>query len=277
MPDGGAPHHNPGADRTSADCPPGQLPGDTPLYENPALFDLVHRGYRGDVDWYRRTIGSDPVLAIDLGCGTGRLSIPLANDGHRVIAIDASEAMLERLRPRIHAHQTVGVLAADVRSLVLNVQADVILAACNFLGHFTASERRDLLRRCATWLRPGGRLLLDIANAGWHRANPHLARSVPHHDADLGESFAVTASSTVNDDQVSVAFAIHLADASGTPETLLADGSVSMRLIEAGDLIDELGSAGFTIDQCLTAFPPEETEAGGQRVVIAATRTEELP
>lgn len=276
MPEGAAPTHEPWR-RSTDDRPPpwNQLVG-SPLYDNPALYDLVHRGYRSDVDWYRQTIGTTPALVIDLGCGTGRLSIPLANDGHHVIAIDASEVMLDRLRPRITDRQTLGVLAADVRSLALDVQADVILAACNFLGHFAPSERLDLLQRCAAWLRPGGRLLLDIANADWHRANPSLSRSVPHHDAELGESFAVTASSTVIDGHVSVAFAIHLADAAGTPEALLADGVVSMRLIDAQDLAQDLAVTGFTIDQSMTEFPIDEGEAGGRRVVIAATRTAPL-
>lgn len=275
MPEGVAPAHEPSADRSTTGLPSWHLLAGSPLYDNPALYDLVHRGYRGDVDWYRQAVGTTPALVIDLGCGTGRVAIPLSDDGHRVIAIDASEPMLDLLRTRVTPRHTIGVLAADVRSLTLDVQADVVLAACNFLGHFTRAERCDLLRRCADWLRPGGRLLLDIADAPWHRAHPNLLRSVPHH-ADVGVSFVVTASSTLDDDRVSVAFAVHLADAAGTHREQLVDGVVSMWLIDAQELIQDLAAASFKVSECLPAFSPDEAEAGGHRVVIQARRADRL-
>ena len=48
----------------------------------------------------RRTLGGHgPVL--DLACGTGRLTIPLLRDGHTVVGLDRSHAMLERARARV--------------------------------------------------------------------------------------------------------------------------------------------------------------------------------
>ena len=76
----------------------------------------MHLGYRGGVDWYRSTIGCNPSLVIDLGCGTGPLALPLASDGHRVIGLNDSEEMAEVLRQRITPALTIGVLVAEMRA-----------------------------------------------------------------------------------------------------------------------------------------------------------------
>lgn len=49
-----------------------------------------------------------------------------------------------------------------------------------------------------------------------------------------------------------------------------------MWLIDAQDLVQDLAPAGFRIDQHLSAFSPDDAEAGGHRVVIVATRADEL-
>ena len=69
MPEGRAPVPEPSVNSSTADILPGHPLSSCPLYENPALFDLVHSGYRGDVDWYRQAVGTTPALVIELGCG----------------------------------------------------------------------------------------------------------------------------------------------------------------------------------------------------------------
>src|SRR2546423_11620802 len=81
-----------------------------------ALYDLDHAPLEGgpDVEWFgglaRRTGG--PIL--ELGCGTGRISVPIAQDGHHIVGLDRSGAMLERAerRPRRPAVQVRGVEGA---------------------------------------------------------------------------------------------------------------------------------------------------------------------
>src|SRR5690349_8398997 len=63
------------------------------LYDVPGLYDRVVRtgpceSFYGDLA--RQTGG--PIL--ELACGTGRLTIPLARDGHEVVGLDASRTML---------------------------------------------------------------------------------------------------------------------------------------------------------------------------------------
>ncbi len=63
------------------------------LYDVPPLYDLVIRP--GPCETYYRELArrvGGPVL--ELACGTGRLTIPIAADGHEVVGLDASPAML---------------------------------------------------------------------------------------------------------------------------------------------------------------------------------------
>ena len=78
---------------------------------------------------------------LDLGCGTGRIANPLAADGHAVVAVDNSEAMLARV---VGAETVLG----DVRSLDLGRQLDAVLALSNLINHPERSHRLDLLRVC---------------------------------------------------------------------------------------------------------------------------------
>ncbi|HEY2904775.1 MAG TPA: class I SAM-dependent methyltransferase, partial [Vicinamibacterales bacterium] len=56
---------------------------------------------RRDVPFWRRVAAGATGPVLELGCGTGRVSLPLARAGVNLIGIDRSEPMLERARRRI--------------------------------------------------------------------------------------------------------------------------------------------------------------------------------
>jgi ubiquinone/menaquinone biosynthesis C-methylase UbiE len=99
---------------------------------------------------------------LDVGAGTGLLSFPAAAAGARVIAIDRSEAMCERLRSLASARGAEGieVLCADAAALPL-ADDSVDLALSNYcLHHLDDAAKRTALRELARVLRPGGRLVI---------------------------------------------------------------------------------------------------------------------
>jgi SAM-dependent methyltransferase len=68
----------------------------------PELYDLVTpASFRGDAEWYshKAVICGGPVL--ELGAGTGRITLPIARAGVQVYALDADPAMLDRLRHKL--------------------------------------------------------------------------------------------------------------------------------------------------------------------------------
>jgi SAM-dependent methyltransferase len=101
---------------------------------------------------------------IDFGAGTGRLAVPLAQDGCRVTAVDPSAAMLERLAENA---AEAGVLIECVVDTVEAYRAadehDFALCVFTVLGYLLdESALAAAARSMAGALRPGGLLLIDV-------------------------------------------------------------------------------------------------------------------
>lgn len=94
-------------------------------YEDAVLYDHEYRRRRADVRWYRGLVrevaaatGARSLRVLELGCGTGRLLIPLVRDGHSVLGVDRSASMLRRCAERIAAPGTLGRAARSRARLV---------------------------------------------------------------------------------------------------------------------------------------------------------------
>jgi SAM-dependent methyltransferase len=102
-----------------------------------------------------------PGFAVDLGAGFGMHSIPLAQAGFRVVAIDTSAYLLEQLRVQ-SAGLAVTAIQADLRDFAgyLPGPADLILCMGDTLTHLgDMGEIRRLFRDVAASLRPDGRFV----------------------------------------------------------------------------------------------------------------------
>jgi SAM-dependent methyltransferase len=107
-------------------------------------------------------------LVLEIGCGTGLLTRHLIAAGHRVIATDASPAMLDIAR------DLVGESAQEVRKLTLPddplPQVDAIVGVGHPVNYLPDAEAVDrALIAMAGALRPGGLLAFDICDLEWGR------------------------------------------------------------------------------------------------------------
>jgi ubiquinone/menaquinone biosynthesis C-methylase UbiE len=132
------------------------------------FYDLEFADLGEDVDLYRHyaEIVGSPVL--DLGCGTGRLLVPLAGAGFHVTGIDNSMAMLALARDRV-AREKIGdrveLLLADVRDLSALPRNHFKLAFCAINSFLHLKERDDHLQALASIRRVvhrDGLLVLDL-------------------------------------------------------------------------------------------------------------------
>jgi trans-aconitate 2-methyltransferase len=116
-------------------------------------FELVSR------EFLRAAAPSEPGLALDLGCGTGRTTVLIAEvtGAGRTVGIDNSDAFLSRAGE--HARPGIEFAQYDVTVVPFrDAPADLIYARY-MLAHLADPEAH--LRAWAEQLRPGGRLLLD--------------------------------------------------------------------------------------------------------------------
>ncbi len=72
---------------------------------------------------------------LDLGCGTGQLSLPLIERGYRVTGVDFAREMLERFRVKVHQEQWVTLVQADARRLPLPTHGFDIAVSSKLLMH----------------------------------------------------------------------------------------------------------------------------------------------
>ncbi len=132
------------------------------------FYDAEFAHYDADIPLFlnfaHRT--GEPIL--EVGCGTGRVLLPLAEAGFRVTGIDVAAGMLARARARLLAAgsaRQVRLVQGDVRALPLWTQHALIFMAANtFLHHASLHEQRQVLTTLRDHLRPGGILLLDVFN-----------------------------------------------------------------------------------------------------------------
>lgn len=117
-----------------------------------------------------------PGLVIDLGCGTGRTSIPLARRGHRLIAVDLSEHMLQIVQEKsLEESLTVDCLRANLVDLtaIRNATADYAMCLFSTLGMIQGRDNRQrFLRHVHRILKPGGRLVLHIHSFWYNVFDP---------------------------------------------------------------------------------------------------------
>ena len=135
-------------------------------------FADVYDEWYGDVSDVDATVaaierlaGDGPVL--ELGIGSGRLALPLAARGVPVWGIDASTAMIERLRAK-PGGDGIGVAVADMADIDLTSVpgaptgfAVVLVAFNTFFNLATEEAQRRCLRRVASLLAPDGWFVLE--------------------------------------------------------------------------------------------------------------------
>jgi SAM-dependent methyltransferase len=114
---------------------------------------IVERfSWPGDVDFLAGFAGGG--RALELGVGTGRLAIPLAERGIDVVGIDASERMLELLRAKSNRVTTI---AGEMRDVAAEGAFDLVYVVFNtFFGLLTQDDQALCFANVARRLGPEG-------------------------------------------------------------------------------------------------------------------------
>jgi len=99
---------------------------------------------------------------VDLGCGTGQISLPLAGRGAQVLAVDVSPAMISRLRSEAArlGVTRLDALAMPIEQVVLPPESVDLVVSSYALHHLRDADKARLVTAVYGWLRPGGRLVI---------------------------------------------------------------------------------------------------------------------
>jgi SAM-dependent methyltransferase len=137
-------------------------------FDDPLLYDWEYRRRRDDVRFYRTLAGERGGPVLDLGCGTGRLMLPLLRDGHVVVGVDRARPMLTRAAARVarlraELRQRALLIRGDLRALPFTKgRFSFAVAAFHTIQHCESdAELLQFFRGAAAALAPGGWLAFD--------------------------------------------------------------------------------------------------------------------
>jgi ubiquinone/menaquinone biosynthesis C-methylase UbiE len=142
------------------------------LYRHPDEYDLEHLGDSGDVEFYVSLVRKlRPQRVLELGCGTGRITLPLAEQGARlafeVIGVDSQAERLESANKRhLEAppavRERLRLIQADMRTWQSESAFDLIVIPCSSISHLLAlKDQLAVWNQCRRNLTPGGRFLVE--------------------------------------------------------------------------------------------------------------------
>jgi SAM-dependent methyltransferase len=122
-------------------------------------------GYGADLDLFDRLAAEADGPVLELGCGTGRVTLHLARRGHDMTGLDSDQEVLRELQARARNEQLeVATVHADARACDLrHATYGLVLAPMQLVQLMGGADgRRALLRGVRDHLSPGGRLAAAI-------------------------------------------------------------------------------------------------------------------
>jgi len=131
-------------------------------YSDPELYDLENGDFEPDGPFLLALARQLDGPVLELGCGTGRVTIPLAQNGIDVTGIDAVPGMIERARLKSRGLPIEWVVA-DVRTFELDRSFSLIFESGSVFHHMlTRLDQEAYLARARAHLAEDGRLVLNL-------------------------------------------------------------------------------------------------------------------
>ncbi len=249
-----------------------------------AKYDLFYGNgvLDGDVEFFidcaRRFKG--PIL--ELGAGTGRITIPLANAGFDVCALDLSKAMLDlaavKIAERPGIRDRVQLIEADMRGFDLDRKfSQAIIPARSFQHIMTVEDQRATLRTLHRHLEPGGHLVIDLFDPIYELLiDEHLAAPLTEdaHDPTTGGKVRRTVIQRRNDllrQTIDETLRFEQYDAAGN---LVATEEMTWRLrwIFRQEMIYLLELSGFEVVAEYSDFEMSPPSYGQEQIWVAQAR-----
>jgi 2-polyprenyl-3-methyl-5-hydroxy-6-metoxy-1,4-benzoquinol methylase len=212
-------------------------------YTDPRLVELydIENPWSDDSDFYVSIIDNNKKRILDIGCGTGVISIALAEKGHTVTALDPSFAMIDAAKQKKNASLVYWVVSPAQSYHDASLYDIAIMTGHTFQNLLTVTDVTSTLNMIYRQLSVGGKLIFESRNPliDWHKKWSQLPeRHITHNN----ESIVVTTDS-VNTDGEYISFKHHYAIAH---QTLTSEST--LRFMNKEKIEDLLLSNSFQIE-----------------------------
>jgi SAM-dependent methyltransferase len=152
---------------------------DDPYASIADIYDFSYEDFTEDVEFYENLAQSVDGPLLELGVGSGRVAVPLAQAGYQITGIDTSASMLAAAKVRLKAAGKlkggIELLPGDMTSFDLGRRFAMVFVAANTFQHLlTTDEQLACLRCAAQHLQPGGIFSMGVrspASVSWEEAD----------------------------------------------------------------------------------------------------------
>ncbi len=132
-------------------------------------YDITHADLTADIPFILDLANKTSGHILELGCGSGRLLLPLARAGHTVTGIDNSAVMLARAQVRLDneseaVQSRVTLIEADMGKVEVNGRYPLIIIPYNTFLHLDTQQAKTTLKQIQKQLAPNGQLFIDLIN-----------------------------------------------------------------------------------------------------------------
>ena len=129
-------------------------------------YDGVHSGVSYDINFWLEQAKRYGEEVLELACGTGRITIPLAKEGVNITGIDIAESMCTQARNKAKKEGiNIEILQSDIRDFNLGKKFSLIFIPANSIAHLTNIEDIEkCLYNVKNHLKENGKLILDTFN-----------------------------------------------------------------------------------------------------------------
>ncbi|MFW5952701.1 MAG: class I SAM-dependent methyltransferase [Candidatus Natronoplasma sp.] len=119
-----------------------------------------------DIPFYKKQVKKYGDSVLELGCGTGRITIPIANEGYDITGLDLSKKQLERGKKKAEANGLdIGWINGDMRNFSLDKKFNLIFTPFNTIHHVLTLEYMEkMLENVKNHLNPDGRFIVEFFN-----------------------------------------------------------------------------------------------------------------
>ena len=250
----------------------------------PVIYDSVPLYVnRRDVHFYVDEARSAGGRVLEVGCGTGRILLPIARSGHTIEGLDSSPQMLARCEAKLRAESDavrgrVTLHEGDARSFDLRRRFELVIAPFRVVQHLTTIDAQlGFLSSVAKHLAPGGRFAFDVFNPYFAKlvsADGKEREDTPDTPLEDGRSFRRSArvSGVRWIDQVSEVELIYYISTEPGGKAERHVQAFDMRWFLRAELVHLLARAGFEVRSIYGDFDRSPLKETSPELIVCAER-----
>jgi SAM-dependent methyltransferase len=243
------------------------------IYRDGRHYDLENVDIRDDIPFYIQKIAEYGEPVLELACGTGRITIPIAERGVSVAGLDISEAMLAHARDKAaRKNLEIEWIAADCRTFTIDRRFKLIFFPFNSFLHLHDLESIEAcLGRVREHLADGGRFIIDIFNPSLNilTRDPSLRYPVGEYPDPDGRGAVVITESNVYDPATQINYIKWYFKIGQSPDETVEE--LNLRILYPQEFDALLKYNGFSIEAKYGDYARNPFASGSPKQIVVCT------